>query len=98
MAYRTVLRAFSLLSLGCSKVTQNTGYKQERIKLRERIPHIGPISIVISLKLFLERTGLPVHLKNGCEGDYSYCGQYFLARCVELRGGAKVQNMSGLTQ
>ena len=65
----TVLRTFSLLSLSCSKVTQNTGYKQERMKLRERIPHIGPISIVISLKLFLERTGLPVHPKNGCEGD-----------------------------
>ena len=25
---------------------------QERIKLRERIPHIGPIPIVIPLKLF----------------------------------------------
>ena len=27
---------------------------QERIKLRERTPHIGPILIVISLKIFLD--------------------------------------------
>ena len=27
---------------------------QERIKLRERIPHIGPIPIVIPLKIFLD--------------------------------------------
>ena len=27
---------------------------QERIKVREVIPHIGPIPIVIPLKLFLE--------------------------------------------
>ena len=55
----TVLRTCSLLSLSCSKVAQNTGSYQGRIKLRERIPHIGPIPIVIPLKLFLERTGLP---------------------------------------
>ena len=28
--------------------------KQERMKVREVIPHIGPIPIVIPLKLFLE--------------------------------------------
>ena len=35
------------------------GNSQERIKLRELITHIGPIPIVIPLKLFLERARLP---------------------------------------
>ena len=35
-------------------------YSQERIKvLRELIPHIGPLTIAIRLKLFLERIGFP---------------------------------------
>ena len=37
-------------------ILENTGHgsRQERMKVREVIPHIGPIPIVIPLKLFLE--------------------------------------------
>lgn len=52
---------------------------QERIKLRERISDIGPISIVISLKLFLERTCFP-------EDNISLC----VASFVEGRGAKHV--------
>ena len=56
------------------------GNSQERIKLRELITHIGPIPIVIPLKLFLERAGLPA------DNISSRVGWKF-------HGGAKVQNM-----
>ena len=49
-----ILRYLSKASLGTLQ------YNQERIKgLRELIPHIGPLPIIIPLKLFLERIGLP---------------------------------------
>ena len=36
------------------KIRYDFWYTQERMKVREVIPHIGPIPIVIPLKLFLE--------------------------------------------
>ena len=36
------------------------GYRQEIIKVREVIPHTGPIPIVIPLKLFLDLLRDPV--------------------------------------
>ena len=36
--------------------------RQERINLRELIPHIGPLPSVIPPKLFLERTGFPADI------------------------------------
>ena len=43
-----------------TSVSVQTPYSQERIKvLRELIPHIGPLPMVIPLKLFLERIGFP---------------------------------------
>ena len=55
-----------------------THWEQEGIKLRELRPHIGPIPIVISVKLFLDRIGFL--------GDN-------ISACVawKFRGGAKVQ-------
>ena len=59
---------------------------QERIKVREGIRHIhvGPIPIVIPLKLFLERTGFSVDT--------------FSRVAWKFHGGAKVQNMSGVRE
>ena len=37
----------------------DTLLEQRRIKFRELLPHIGPLPIVIPLKLFLERIGFP---------------------------------------
>ena len=39
---------------------ESTDHNQERIKVREVIPHIGPIPIVIPLKLFLDLPRDPV--------------------------------------
>ena len=61
------------------------GNSQERIKFRERITHIGPIPIVIPLKLFLERAGLPA---DNISSRVAW----------KFRGGAKVQNMSGVRE
>ena len=57
------------------------GNSQERIKLRELITHIGPIPIVIPLKLFLERAGLPA---DNISSRVAW----------KFHGGAKVQNKS----
>ena len=37
----------------------DTVFRQEHKKHRELLPHIGPLPIVIPLKLFLERIGFP---------------------------------------
>ena len=55
---------------------------QERINLRELIPHIGPLPIVIPLKLFLERVGFPAD-------DISSRVAW------KFRGGVKAQNHVG---
>ena len=58
--------------------------RHDRIKLRELIPHlyIGPLPIVIPLKLFLERIGCPADNVSSR-----------VAR--KLRGGVKVQKRVG---
>ena len=44
-------------NVGCFLV--DTVFRQEHEKHRELLPHIGPLPIVIPLKLFLERIGFP---------------------------------------
>ena len=44
-------------NVGCFLV--DTVFRQEHKKHRELLPHIGPLPIVIPLKLFLERIGFP---------------------------------------
>ena len=56
--------------------------RHERIKLRELIPHIGPLPIVIPLKLFLERIGCPA---DNVSSRVAW----------KLRGGVKVQKRVG---
>ena len=56
-----------------SHTRDTTTPKQERIKgLRELIPYIGPLPIVIRLKIFLERIGFPAD------------NWYFLVCCVRV--------------
>ena len=60
-------------------------HAQERIKgLRELIPHIGPLPIIIPLKLFLDRIGFPA------DNISSLVAWKF-------RGGIKVQKYVGRT-
>lgn len=59
---------------------------QERIKVRERIPHIGPIAIVIPLNLFWNVLVFLRIIFN------------FLARCVEVSWRGKLQKMSGVRE
>ena len=58
--------------------------RHDRIKLRELIPHlyIGPLPIVIPLKLFLERIGCPA---DNVSSRVAW----------KLRGGMKVQKRVG---
>ena len=56
--------------------------RHERIKLRELIPHIGPLPIVIPQKLFLERIGCPA---DNVSSRVAW----------KLRGGVKVQKRVG---
>ena len=44
-------------NVGCFLV--DTVFRQEHKKHGELLPHIGPLPIVIPLKLFLERIGFP---------------------------------------
>ena len=58
---------------------------KQRIKVRERIPHVGPIPIVIPLKLFLKPIG--------------FSADSISSRVAwKFRGGAKVQNMSAVRE
>ena len=56
--------------------------RHNRIKLKELIPHIGPLPIVIPLKLFLERIGCPA---DNVSSRVAW----------KLRGGMKVQKRVG---
>ena len=68
------------VSLPSEAIAMTTNYKQEIIKLREVIPHTGPLPIVIPLRLFLDDINFPADVT---------------ARVTwKFRGGGKVQQIT----
>lgn len=89
----TLANAFALEgSKAAAKTVEKVGAQvfddivQERIKVRERIPHIGPIAIVIPLNLFWNVVVFLRIIFN------------FLARGVEVSWRGKLQKMSGVRE
>ena len=54
LSMRVFIVSFSSLKKLLRSINPNNDSNQERMKVREVIPHIGPIPIIIPLKLFLE--------------------------------------------
>ena len=64
---------------------------QESMKVREVIPHIGPIHIVIPLKLFLDLPRGPVFLR-GLTDSQSYVPIFAndANQCMRIRSSVKI--------
>ena len=74
-------------------VLKNIDREQEKIKVRERIPHIGPLTKVIPLKLFLDIVPSSSERLLACCVDV-FVEDLFVFRFVSFRSVSKQRKTS----
>ena len=80
-----------ILEIAIAKCQRNNQYNQESMKVREVIPHIGPIPIVIPLKLFLDLLRDPV-FPRGLTDSQSYVSIFAndANHCMRIHSAVKI--------